>query len=112
MFFRNPIARSICFLFMGYAFSPTFVFSQGLMSKLNTFDLILKYRNSSLKPVYGVTVRMESEGMEDKVFVSTKDSNQGVQFFFDKKYLLTIYKDNYTPLKIIVDTDFKEKKEK
>ncbi len=112
MFLKLPQDRYRFSLVYALVFFTSALFSQGLISKLNTLDLLLKFRNSSLKPVYNVSVRVESPGLAEKTFSSLTDSNSRVQFVFDKLYAVFVSSENYSPLKIIVDTRFKEKKGK
>jgi outer membrane protein OmpA-like peptidoglycan-associated protein len=110
MVFRKIISGSAFIFFTMLSFSPQKLFPQGLFSKVNSFNLLLKYRSSSGKPVFGISAKVESNGIADQVYTSVADSNQGILFLFDKTYTIRISKEGYHPLKIIVDTDFKEKK--
>jgi len=110
---KNRLVGLFIIVLVVFSIIPEKASAQKFLGKLNSFYLNLKYKGVHAEPEYGVSVLVQSEDGKEKIYsTSGNDSVQGLDFQFDKRYTLTIYKEKYFNLKIIVDTYFKEKQGK
>lgn len=112
MIFGRMKGYCLIAVLMVFPFIVHDVQGQKLMGKLNTFYLNLIYKSPSSVRLYGVSAIVKADDGTEKTYVADKDTFQSIKFFFDKTYTIGIYKENYSPLNIIVDTHFKEKEGK